>query len=397
MVVTAVSANPGQKSNSEASAEQGAVRVMTGNEACAEAALAAGLRFFAGYPITPSSEIAEILARDLPRMGGSFIQMEDEIGAMGAIIGASLAGAKSMTATSGPGFSLKQENIGYACMTEIPCVVVNVQRGGPSTGLPTLPAQADMMQARWGTHGDHQIIALCPRGVRETYDLTVRAFNLAELYRTPVILLLDEIVGHVSEKVVLPARITVLARAKPDMPPERYLPYAETPSDVPPMATFGEGYRFHVTGLAHDETGFPTNSPLKIDRLLRRLDRKIRRHLDDIIQVDDRPAPGARIGVFAYGSTARSALRAARMAGEAGIPVDFLAPLTVWPFPEAAVARLGERVGDIVVPEMNLGQMAHEVEWAVGRASRVHCLNRVDGEPIRPQEILAKIREIAAR
>jgi 2-oxoglutarate ferredoxin oxidoreductase subunit alpha len=371
------------------------IRVMTGNEACAEAAIATGVRFFGGYPITPSSEIAEILARLLPRVGGRFIQMEDEIGAMGAVIGASLAGSKSMTATSGPGFSLKQENIGYACMAEVPCVIVNVMRGGPSTGLPTMPAQGDVMQARWGTHGDHQIIALCPRGVRETYELTVEAFNLSEIYRTPVVLLLDEIVGHVNEKVTIPGKIRVVERDHADPSDKSYLPYAHTDNDIPPMLSFGEGIRFHVTGLAHDETGFPTNDPVKIDRLIRRLDRKITRHAEAIISVDEKLDEGAKVGVFAYGSTARSAMRAVQLAREEGIPMAFVSPLTLWPFPERAVAKMGERVKNIVVPEMNLGQMAHEVEWAVGRQSEVHHIGRVDGEPIHPTTILERIREVA--
>ena len=285
---------------------------MTGNEACAEAALAAGCRFFAGYPITPSSEIAEILSDMLPRLGGKFIQMEDEIGAMGAVIGASLAGAKAMTATSGPGFSLKQENIGYACMAEVPCVIVNVMRGGPSTGLPTHPSQGDVMQTRWGTHGDHPMIALYPRGVRETYDLTVRAFNLSETYRTPVVLLLDETIGHVNEKVVLPTRVRVVQRGGPDSSRKPHLPYARTASDVPPMISFGQGYRFHVTGLAHDETGFPTNDPAEIDGLLRRLDRKINRYSHHIIQVDQQIQEKADIGIIAYGSPARSAKQAVK-------------------------------------------------------------------------------------
>jgi len=370
---------------------------MTGNEACAEAALAAGCRFFAGYPISPSSEIAEVLSDMLPRLGGKFIQMEDEIGAMGAVIGASLAGAKAMTATSGPGFSLKQENIGYACMAEVPCVIVNVMRGGPSTGLPTHPSQGDVMQARWGTHGDHQIIVLCPRGVRETYDLTVRAFNLSETYRTPVVLLLDETIGHVSEKVVLPGRVQVVGRGQPDGSHGPYLPYARTETDVPPMVSFGQGRRFHVTGLVHDETGFPTNDPAAIDRLLRRLDRKINRYSDEIIQVDEQIAEEAEVGVIAYGSPARSANHSARLAREAGIAVSFLALLSIWPFPVQHVQRMGEQVSHIVVPELNLGQIAHEVEWAVGGRSRVHRLSRVDGEPIHPRQILGKIREVTGR
>jgi 2-oxoglutarate ferredoxin oxidoreductase subunit alpha len=369
------------------------IRVMTGNEACAEAALAAGCRFYAGYPITPSTEVAENLSRLLPRVGGRFIQMEDEIGAMGAIIGASLAGKKAMTATSGPGFSLKQENIGYACMAEVPCVIVNVQRGGPSTGLPTMPAQSDVMQARWGTHGDHPIVALAPRGVRETYDLTVRAFNISETYRTPVVLLLDEIVGHVNEKVELPGRIPVADRPAITDPPGAYLPYRETETDVPPMASFGSGFRFHVTGLAHDETGFPTNDPDKITALLDRLHRKIERFTDDIVQVEEDLQPGSRVGVFAWGSTARAAARAVRMARERGMRVSFVSPTTIWPFATEAVRRLGEVAETIVVPELNLGQLAHEVEWAVQGRARVERLNRVNGEPIRPDEVLHEILE----
>jgi 2-oxoglutarate ferredoxin oxidoreductase subunit alpha len=380
-------------SNSKPDSAKGAVRVMTGNEACAEASIAAGCRFYAGYPITPSSEIAEILASLLPRVDGKFIQMEDEIGAMGAIIGASLAGYKALTATSGPGFSLKQENIGYACMAEVPCVIVNVMRGGPSTGLPTLPSQSDVMQARWGTHGDHPIIALCPRGVRETYDFTIRAFNLSEIYRTPVILLLDEIIGHVNEKVFLPERIKVVERVKPETGAGEYIPYADTESGIPPMASFGEGHRFHVTGLVHDETGFPTNNPAKIDKMLRRLNRKIDRHADRIIRVDEDRDENARIGVVAYGSTARSAARAVRLAREEGLPVSLLSILTMWPFPEKAIHRMSEQVTDIVVPEMNLGQVAHEVEWAARGNAHVHSVTRIDGEPIHPHQILEAIRK----
>ncbi len=374
------------------------VRVITGNEACAEGALAAGCKFFGGYPITPSSEIAEVLSWRLPEVGGSFIQMEDEIGAMGAVIGASLAGAKAMTATSGPGFSLKQENIGYASMAEVPCVIVNVQRGGPSTGLPTLPAQGDVLQARWGTHGDHPIIALAPNSVRETFELTIRAFNLSEKYRTPVILLMDEIIGHVNEKVILPepGEYEVIERQKPGVPPEKFLPYEHTESCIPPMVSFGEGYRYHVTGLCHDETGFPTNNPVEIDRLLRRLNRKIDIHRDDIIEVKEDMLEDAEIGIFAYGSTSRSARRAVQLAREEGVKVGMLRPTVLWPFPEEQVRSLGEQVSHIIVPEMNLGQMAHEVEWATCRDAEIVKLNRVDGEPISPQQILEKIIEIAS-
>jgi 2-oxoglutarate/2-oxoacid ferredoxin oxidoreductase subunit alpha len=378
---------------------EGPVRIMAGNEACAEGALAAGLRLYAGYPITPSSEIAEELATRLPAIGGVFLQMEDEIAAMGAIIGASLTGLKVMTATSGPGFSLKQENLGFACMAEVPCVVVNVQRGGPSTGLPTMPAQGDVMQARWGTHGDQPIIALTPYSVAETFELTVRAFNLAETYRTPVILLLDEIIGHVNEKVRLPEPGTypVQNRKPPDAPPREYLPYRHTEDGVPPMAAFGtDGYRFHVTGLAHDETGFPTNNPREIDRLNRRLDAKIRSHRDAIVEVESLLCDDAEIAVFAYGSVARAARQAVTEARAKGIPVGLLRPRTLWPFPDQELRALCRRVARIIVPEMNLGQIAHEVEWAVQGACAVEPFARVDGQPVRPAQILELIEKAAA-
>ncbi len=378
-------------------ATQNRIRVMTGNEACAEGAMAAGLQFFAGYPITPSSEIAEILAEELPKTGGKFIQMEDEIASMGAIIGASLAGAKAMTATSGPGFSLKQENIGYASMTEIPCVIVNVMRGGPSTGLPTLPSQSDVMQARWGTHGDHPIIALVPNSVREIFELTVKAFNLSEKYRVPVILLLDEIIGHVNEKVILPLpeEIEVWDRVTPAVPPEKYLPYQETESDIPPFVSFGKGYRFHVTGLVHDQTGFPTNNSIQIDRLLKRLNRKIDRYRDEIVRNDEDKDEGAKIGIFAYGSSSRSARRAMIWAREKGVKIHYLRPQVLWPFPDKEVRAMSETVDYIVVPELNLGQMAHEVEWAARCQCEVVRVNRIDGEPINPQEIFEVIMKLA--
>jgi len=374
------------------------VRVMSGNEACADGALAAGLSFFGGYPITPSSEIAEELAERLPRMGGVFIQMEDEIGAMGAVVGASLAGSKSMTATSGPGFSLKQENIGFACMTEVPCVIVNVQRGGPSTGLPTMPAQGDVMQARWGTHGDHPIIALVPHSVAETFDLTVRAFNLSEVYRSPVILLLDEIIGHVNEKVRLRDHSTleISNRKRPVTAPGDYRPYEHTDDLVPPMAAFGQdGYRFHVTGLAHDETGFPTNDHKEIDRLNRRLGSKLERHREAIVDVVHYRCDDAELALFAYGSVARGARQAVDEARAQGIPVGLFRPRTLWPFPDLEVRELAQQVETLIVPEMNLGQMAHEVEWAAQGACRVVPFGRVDGLPIRPGQMLELIEQAA--
>jgi len=371
------------------------IEIISGNEACAMAALAAGMRFYAGYPITPSSEIAEYLSSRLPQYGGVFIQMEDEIASIGAIIGASLTGVKAMTATSGPGFSLMQENIGYALMAEIPCVIVNVMRGGPSTGLPTLPSQGDVMQARWGTHGDHQIIALTPNSVRESYDMTIRAFNLSELYRTPVILLLDEIIGHVNEKMTIPAagEYTIHQRPRPTST-ENYLPYKITPSGVPPMADFGTGLRYHVTGLAHDETGFPTNNPDKIQELLLRLDKKITQNSDDIIEVEEYLLEDAEIAFVAYGSAARSARHTIKLLRDSGIKAGMLRLKTLWPFAEKQIAHYSERIKTWFVPELNLGQIAHEVEWAVRGRVPVFKFNKINGEPINPNELHQYVKEI---
>ncbi len=370
------------------------MQMLTGNEACALGAIDAGCRFFAGYPITPSSEIAETLSELLPKAGGKFIQMEDEIAAMGAVIGASLAGAKSMTATSGPGFSLKQENIGYACMAEVPCVVVNVQRGGPSTGLPTLPAQGDMMQARWGTHGDHVLIALCPSGVQETYALTIRAFNLSERYRVPVILLLDEVVGHITERFERPdpSSLVIENRKTPTVPPDEYLPYDARCGDVPPIAPFGEGYRFHVTGLAHDETGFPTNAQPKIKALNERLQRKILAHYEEFKEAERVELDDAEVVIFAYGSVARSGRRAVRSARERGLKVGLFRPIVVWPFPYDDVTELAARARRIIVPEMNMGQIVHEVRCAAW-GTEVVPVNRYDGEMLRPDDILQVLEE----
>jgi 2-oxoglutarate ferredoxin oxidoreductase subunit alpha len=372
-------------------------RVMSGNEACAEGALAGGLNFFAGYPITPSSEIAEQLAIELPKRGGGFIQMEDEIASMGAIIGASLGGARVMTATSGPGFSLKQENLGFASMAEIPCVVVNVMRGGPSTGLPTMVAQGDVMQARWGTHGDHPIIAIAPNSVNETFHMTIRALNLADKYRTPVVLLLDEILGHTEEKVQFPEQVELVHRKRPSVPPEEYLPYQHTEDGVPPMARYGDGYRFHVTGLAHDETGFPTNDSEQISALNLRLARKLEQARDDLVDVVYTDCEDAELLVFAYGSAARSANEALRVARASGIKVGLMRPRTIWPFCDRELREIASRVKSIIVPELNLGQLAHEVEWAVCGQAPVRQLHRVDGQPIRPSQIVELIQEESGR
>ena len=368
-----------------------------GNEAVAEGALYAGCRFFAGYPITPSTEVAEFLSRRLPRAGGSFIQMEDEISAMAAVIGASLVGKKSLTATSGPGYSLKMENMGFACITEVPCVIVNVMRGGPSTGLPTGPSQADVMQARWGTHGDHPAIALAPASVQEIFTETVRAFNLAERFRMPVSLLTDEIIGHMREKIVIPeeGELEIWDRPRPDVPPEEYKPYDTSGGIIPPMADFGTGYRWHVTGLNHDETGFPTNKPNLVQPEEERLLAKITENLSVIEKFKDVRQEGARVGVMAYGSTARSAKSAVSEAAAQGVPVDFLRPVTLWPYPETPTREMAERVDVIIVAEMNLGQMIHEVERCIGGKAKVAGVNRADGEPITPEQILNRIMEVA--
>lgn len=359
----------------------------------AKAAIDAGCRFYAGYPITPSSEIAADMSHLLPRVGGVFIQMEDEIASMGAVIGASLAGLKAMTATSGPGFSLKLENIGFACMAEVPCVIVNVMRGGPSTGLPTLPSQGDVMQARWGTHGDHSIIALAPSNLTETYWETVRAFNLAEEYRAPVILLLDEILGHMSERVELPdpSELEIFNRVAPQVPPEAYLPYATSGSHVPPMANFFTGYRYHVTGLTHDLTGFPTEDPEITEALMRRLDAKITDNLNGIIKYEETHLEDADIAIVAYGSVARSARVAVEQAREEGMKVGVFRPVTLWPFPGKQVAHLASHVKGLLVPEMNLGQIVGEVERVAG-STPVVPLNQANGQPIPPSGILTALR-----
>ncbi len=369
-----------------------AVKLMQGNEAVGWGALAAGCRFYAGYPITPSTEIAEMLSRELPKLGGKFIQMEDEIASLAACIGASVGGLKAMTATSGPGFSLMQEHIGYAAMTEVPCVIVDVQRLGPSTGQPTSPSQGDVMQARWGTHGDHPIIALSPTSVRQSFDLTVAAFNLAEKYRTPVILLLDEVIGHMREKAELPDFDTVerVERVTTSVPPEWYKPYGDSPNDVPPMSNFGDGYRYHITGLLHDIAGYPTQRLDEIDPWIERVHRKIERHLHDIVMVEEDGVSSARTVVVAYGASARSARHAVKLARQRRSKVGLVTLLTIWPFPEDTLERISHTARRIVVPEMNRGQLALEVERVAGR-HKVVRVNRADGEMVTPQMILEAI------
>jgi len=373
------------------------VVLLQGNEAVVEGALRAGCLFFAGYPITPATEISEILSVRLPARKGTFIQMEDEIASVGAVIGASLAGVKSMTATSGPGFSLMQENLGFAVMAEAPCVVVNVMRGGPSTGLPTLPAQGDVMQARWGTHGDHPVIVLAASTVRECFDLTVCAFNLSERFRNPVILLLDEVVAHMREKVELPPddAIPIINRMRPKVPPEWYVPYEDTPDGVPAMADFGEGYRYHVTGLTHDVRGFPTERPDEIGPFMARLFRKVSQHMEEIHQGEFYLTDDAEIVVIAYGSVARSAKRAVRDARAHGIRAGLLKLNTLWPFMRAAVEKVLGNARVLVVPEMNMGQISREVKRVNQGKARVRGVNKLDGTMITPDEILRPIMEMS--
>ena len=373
------------------------VKLMQGNEACVEGAIAAGMKFYAGYPITPSTEVAEICAQKLPLIGGKFIQMEDEIAGMAAIIGGSLAGLKSMTATSGPGFSLKQENIGYAALAEVPCVVVDVQRAGPSTGLPTAPSQGDIMQAKWGTHGDHPVIAVSPSSVRETFDLTVKCFNFAEKYRTPVFLMLDEVVGHMREKIEIPNpdEIEIYDRIKPELGDEGFKAYkVEENEIVPRMAAFGEGFHFHVTGLMHDEFGFPSNDTDIADKLIKRVMAKVSDNVDDIVLFEEKFTEDAEYIVLAYGGTARSAINAVKQARTLGIKVGLFRAITIWPFPEKQVRELATRVKKFIVPEMNLGQYVLEVERVVAGKAEVISLGKANGEVITPNEILSKIKEV---
>lgn len=372
-------------------------KLMQGNEACVQGALYAGMRFYSGYPITPSTELMELSAINLPIHGGKFIQMEDEIGGIAAAIGASLTGLKSMTGTSGPGFSLKQENIGYAALTEIPLVIVNIQRGGPSTGLPTSPAQGDVMQAMWGTHGDHPVIALCPSSVREMFELTVRAFNLAEKYRTPVILLSDEVIGHMREKIVIPepGELEVIDRIEPEPGQENYLPYHVKEGEyVPEIASFGKGYRFHVTGLMHDETGFPSNSTENAEALLDRLMAKIKNNQDDIIEYEEYLTEDADLILLGYGGTARSVKSAVKTLRKEGVKAGMFRPKTIWPFPEKRLLELSRQTKGILVAELNLGQYVLEVERVVKNACKLGFIGKANGEVLTPEEIVSKAKEV---
>jgi 2-oxoglutarate ferredoxin oxidoreductase subunit alpha len=370
--------------------------LLQGNEAMAEGAIAAGCRFFAGYPITPASEISERMSYRLPQVDGTFIQMEDEISSLGAVIGASLAGVKSMTATSGPGFSLMQENLGYACMTETPCVVVNVMRGGPSTGLPTSPAQGDVLQARWGTHGDHPVIVLSVSSVSECFSITVTAFNLSEKYRVPVVVLSDEVVAHSRETFTIPTAdsIEVADRIVPNVPPEWYKPYEDNSRGVPPMAPMGDGYRHHVTGLAHDARGFPTERPDEIEAFSNRQFRKITNGFFEIQITKKLTVEDAEIVVIAYGSVARSARRAVAMARSQGIKAGLIQLVTLFPFPKNTVVNLMRQCKAVIVPEMNMGQISREVKRVNTGLTEVYKYNRIDGKLITPMEIFEEIQKI---
>ena len=376
------------------------ILLLQGNQAVVEGAIAAGVKFYGGYPITPSTEIAEQLALRLPQVGGKFMQTEDEIAGLGTVIGASMAGKKAMTATSGPGFSLKQEMLGLACIAEIPCVIVNVQRVGPATGQPTSPAQGEVMQTRWGTHGDHWLITISPSSVPECFELTLRAVALSEKYRCPVILLMDEVIGHMREKIELPDNYDEIPQAERKMPtcaPEEYLAYGcEDGSKVPAMAPFGSGYRWHVTGLVHDETGFPKGTGAATKESQDRLRTKLTDNLDDIVQVENYRMEDAEFAVVAFGGAARTAYEAVDMARAEGLKVGFVRPITIWPFAEKQMQDLARKVKGILVHELNCGQYVLEVERAVAGKVPVSLFAKYDNESATPAELLAEIKKAMA-
>lgn len=372
-------------------------RLMQGNEAIAEGALKAGVRFFGGYPITPSTEIAESLAKLLPKVGGTFVQMEDEIASMGVVLGASLAGRKVLTASSGPGISLKQELIGYAAAAEIPVVIVNVQRVGPSTGQPTAPSQGDVMQARWGTHGDHSIIVLSPWSVREAFDIAVKAVNYAERFRTPVILLTDEIVGHLRENVELPAEVEVYPRRKPKISrAEGYQPYTPDEDLVPNVANFGEGYHIHVTGLIHDDTGFPVGSPKVTRDAIKRMHDKISRAEDEIVEVHTEFMDDAEFAIVSFGGTARTAYESVLDARKRGLKVGFIRLVTIFPFANKIIRELSKNLRGLIVAELNFGQLVYEVERAAQGQCPVKLCAKYDMTIFEPEEISVAIDELIA-
>lgn len=382
----------------EASASLAGTHFMLGDDAVAEGAIAAGCRFFGGYPITPSTEVAERMARRLPQIGGTYVQMEDELASIAVILGASWAGHKAMTATSGPGFSLMMESLGLALITETPIVICNVQRGGPSTGLPTAVAQSDMMQARWGSHGHYEIIALVPWSVQECFDLTVRAFNLAERYRTPVLLMADAEVGHLTERLVIPPpdELELWERKRPPKPPGEFKPYEPDDDLVPPMAVAGEGYRIFVESLTHDERGYPNTTAEAQQKLVGRLTEKIRRNRFDIYDIEERGVEGAEVVVLSYGISARIAVQAVALAEEQGVKAGLLRLKTAWPFPEERIRQLSSEIRGFVVPEINLGQMVREVERCAVDGCAVLSVPHAGGSIHEPEEILEAIMRTRA-
>ncbi len=380
------------------------IMLMQGNEAIARGAIDAGVNFFGGYPITPSTEIAEICSVELPKRGGKFIQMEDEIASISSVIGASLAGAKAMTATSGPGYSLMTEGIGFAKMAEVPCVVVNVMRGGPSTGLPTKSSQSDIMQAKWGNHGDSPAIVLYPYSVKESYELAICAVILAEKYRTCVVVLSDEVLGHMREAVTLPnlENVNILGRIKPTIPPEWYKHYEDKPKYIHPVASYGEGYRFHVTGLAHDAYGFPTNRSDEVKILMNRLKNKIKHNIKDLVRYESFYMDDANTMIFAAGIVARAAKEAIVKARKSGKKIGLIRPLTIWPFPDEALKKYHKNIKTIIVPELNQGQLLNEVKRVMGsvwnyervKSRKIIPLQKYNGQLITPDEIIKVIKEI---
>ena len=372
---------------------------INGDDACAEGGIAAGCTFFAGYPITPATEVAEWMSRRLPQVGGMYIQMEDELASMAAVIGASCTGARSMTSTSGPGFSLMMENIGLAVMLEMPCVIVNIMRGGPSTGLPTLVGQQDVMQARWGSHGDYEIIALSPSSPQECFDLTVDAFNLADIYRVPVMILSDEIVGHMSEKVVIPdpEEIEIVSRKKPEQGPGDFAPFFPDDDGVPPMVHAGEGYHIHATGLTHDEYGYPLINSEAQERLVQRLVNKIRKNSDKIVRTEEYYLDDAEVIIVSYGCSARTALDVVETARSKGIKAGLLKLVTIWPFAEKKVKSLaaGKNVKAFVVAEINHGQIVYEVERCVEGKAKTVLAGLMGGRVFSPGELYEVVKEAA--
>ncbi|MCR4441479.1 MAG: 2-oxoacid:acceptor oxidoreductase subunit alpha [Peptococcaceae bacterium] len=371
------------------------VRFMQGNEAVVEAGITAGVRFFAGYPITPASEIAELMSIRMPQVGGTYVQMEDELASMAAVIGASMGSVKAMTATSGPGFSLMQENLGYASMVEIPCVIVNVMRVGPASGMPTHPSQGDVMQSRWGTHGDHPVVVLSPSNVKEAFDLTIEAVNISEMVRVPVVLLSDAIVGHIRERVELPdpASVKLIERKRTSLPPSEYKPFAAGDDCAPEFADRGNGYRYHMCSNVHNEWGFPADSGHEIaDRLMRRLHKKIEVFQDRVTYYKTFEVEDAEYMVVAYGCVARSAKDAVKALRSEGIKAGLLQLQTIWPFPAGIVRKFCAGAKKIIVPEMNMGQLINEVRLASGRDAA--GVNRADGIAVSPKQIIEKVKAV---